>query len=435
MPGMQELRAYTRGMKEIRMASAQYAGHSGCQIKPIHDTLFHRKVNKLVIGQFNDSFPPVIDGVANVAMNYCGILNANFGQCHMITLKNPDTVGEYPFEVLAFKSSPVPFRREYRWGLGRMDNKFWKRLSTIPFEIVHAHSPFSTGIVARQIARKNGIPLVATLHSKYREDFKRAIKCDRLIDNVVIKNIVKFYEAADDVWTVNESSIETLREYGYRGEVFVMNNGSDIPLTERDDETRASIMKKFGLNADAPLFAYIGQHIPQKNITLIISSLDILHRQGIDFNMLFIGEGSARKWYQTLTERLGLNKKVHFVGRISDRDLLKRVYASSDAILFPSLYDTSSLVQKEASSCSCPTVFVEGSTTSQGVIDGYNGFLAKNEKYDFAAKIRQIITTDGLSLRAGYGARDTLYVPWTDIVNRVYEQYVYLIDKKRKIIS
>jgi len=394
------------------------------------DNIF-RASTKLVIGQFNDSFPPVIDGAANVAINCCSILNEYFGKCHMITPRNPGTTGEFPFEVFSFKSYPAPFRKEYRWGFGRLDNRFWKQVSKIPFDIVHAHSPFSTGIVARQIAREKGVPLVATLHTKYREDFKSIIKWDRLVDSMVIKNIVKFYEAADDVWTVNESSIETLREYGYRGEVFVMNNGSDIPLTGRDDETRTGIMEKYGLNAGAPLFAYVGQHVPQKNITLIINSLDILNRQGIDFNMLFIGEGSARGWYQALARRLGLSEKIHFVGRISDRDLLKRVYASTDAILFPSLYDSSSLVPREASSCLCPTVFVEGSTTSQGVIDGYNGFLAKNEMNDYAAKIKRIITTDGLSLKTGYCARDTLYVSWMDIVGKVYERYAYLIDRRK----
>lgn len=386
----------------------------------------------MVIGQFNDSFPPVIDGVANVAINYCRILNECFGKCHMIIPRNPDTIGEFPFEVHSFKSYPAPFRKDYRWGFGKLDGLFWKELSKIPFSIVHAHSPFSTGIVARQIARNAGIPLVATLHTKYREDFLSIMKWDRLVDNLVIKNIMRFYEAADDVWTVNEASIETLREYGYKGEVFVMNNGSDIPLTNRDEETRISIMKKFSLNASAPLFAYVGQHIPQKNIMLIINALDIINKKGIDFNMLFIGEGSARKWYQSLSEKRGLGKKVHFTGRIDDRDLLKRVYASSEAILFPSLYDTSSLVPKEASSCLCPTVFVEGSTTAQGIIDGYNGFLTKNEPGDYAAKIMQIIATDGLALKAGYGARDTLYVAWTDIVNDVYARYNYLIQKKRE---
>lgn len=247
-----------------------------------------------------------------------------------------------------------------------------------------------------------------------------------------MKNIVRFYEAADEVWTVNESSIETLREYGYRGDVFVVNNGSDIPITERDDRTRSGIMKEFNLNENAPLFTYIGQHIQQKNISLIIAALDILNKQQMDFNMLFIGEGPARQEYEMLSLTLGLSQKVHFVGSISDRDVLKRVYASSEAVLFPSLYDTSSLVTKEASSCMCPTVLIEGSTTAQGVIDGYNGFLAKNEPGDYAAKIMQIIATDGLSRKAGYGARDTLYISWNAIVKKVFERYAYLIDRKKR---
>lgn len=387
---------------------------------------------KLIIGQFNDSFPPMMDGVANVAINYCRILNECYGSCYMITPRYPATIEKYPFEVLSFQSYPAPFRNEYRWGFGQMDSVFRKQLAAVPFDIVHAHSPFSTGIVARQIAKKAGIPLVATLHTKYREDFQDVIKSDRFVDDVIIKSIVRFYEAADDVWTVNESSIETLREYGYKGEVFIMNNGSDIPITQRNDATRTGIMKELHLNENAPLFTYVGQHINQKNISLIIDALDILSRQGIDYNMLFIGEGPARSEYEKRIETLGLSQKVHFVGRISDRDLLKRVYASSEAVLFPSLYDTSSLVTKEASSCLCPTVLVEGSTTAQGVIDGYNGFLAKNEPGDYAAKIRQIISTQGLSLKAGQGARDTLYISWEDIVKKVFERYTYLIDTKKR---
>ena len=387
----------------------------------------------MVIGQFNDSFPPVIDGVANVAINYCRLLNESENNCHMIIPRNPDTTGEYPFEVHGFKSYPVPYRKEYRWGIARLDNKFWKQISDVPFDIVHAHSPFSAGIVARQIARSRDIPFVATLHTKYKEDFRRVIKSDRLVNSVVIKNITRFYESADEVWTVNEASIEMLREYGYTGEVFVMNNGSDLPITERSDEARSNIVLRYCLSAKAPIFAYVGQHIIQKNIALIINSLNILDKQGIDFNMLFIGDGPDKLQFQTLAERLSLSGKIHFIGRISDRELIKEIYASTDAVLFPSLYDSSSLVPKEASSCACPTVFVEGSTTSQGIIDGHNGFLAKNEAYDYADKIKRIITTEGLATKVGQVARDTLYIPWVDIVQKVYERYIYLIDKHHKI--
>ena len=120
----------------------------------------------MVFGQFNDSFPPTIDGVSNVAINYARILNKLYGECYMITLKNPDTMADFPFEVLSYKSFALPYRSEYRWGMSRLDYGFRKKLFQIPFDVVHAHSPFSTGAVAKKVAKIRGVPLVATLHSK-----------------------------------------------------------------------------------------------------------------------------------------------------------------------------------------------------------------------------------------------------------------------------
>lgn len=85
----------------------------------------------------------MIDGVANVALNYCRILNESYGKCYMIAPRQPATIEKLPFEVLSFASYAVPFRNEYRWGLGQMDAVFRKRLGGVPFDIVHAHSPHS----------------------------------------------------------------------------------------------------------------------------------------------------------------------------------------------------------------------------------------------------------------------------------------------------
>ena len=386
----------------------------------------------MIIGQFNDSFPPTIDGVANVAINYCQLLNQSFAKCYMVTLNYPGAQDAYPFEILRFKSHALPFRKEYRWGIGQLDKPFWKQLCDVPFDIVHAHCPFSTGIVARKIAKASGIPLVATLHSKYKEDFISVLRSGKLVQKVVITPIIRFYETANDVWTVNQSSVDTLREYGYKGDVFVMNNGSDMPVTKRNAQIRAEVYQQFRLNPNTPLFLFVGQHIRQKNLLLIIRALFILHKQNVDFHMLFIGDGPARGEYQTLTSRLGLSPKIQFVGKITDRDMLRKIYASSEAVLFPSLYDASSLVIKEAASCHCPVVFAEGATTSCGVVDGENGFLAKNNAKDYAQKIRQILTTDGLSKGAGEGACKTLYISWNDIVSKVYERYSYLIEKAKQ---
>ncbi len=52
-------------------------------------------------------------------------------------------------------------------------------------------------------------------------------------------------------------------------------------------------------------------------------------------------------------------------------------------MLFPSTYDTSSLVPKEAAACGCPTVFVKGSSIAQGITHE-NGFLIEDTAQSLA---------------------------------------------------
>jgi 1,2-diacylglycerol 3-alpha-glucosyltransferase len=383
----------------------------------------------MIFGQFNDSFPPVIDGVANVAMNYASILNEKFGQCYMVTPWY-ESENNYPFQWLSFRSYPAPGRPEYRWGLGQLDYSFWRSVSRIPFDIVHAHSPFSSGLVARQIARARNIPFVTTFHSKYRDDFLDVVKSEILVTHVMIKSIVNYYESADEVWTVNEASAGTLREYGYKGDIFVFSNGCDMPVTERTPAIEKSVRKQYGFENPDPILMYIGQLIPQKNLKLITESLKMLQKDGCGFNMLFIGDGSSRPQLESSVKQAGLADRIKFTGKVADRETVRQIYAAAEVMLFPSLYDTSSLVPREAAACQCPTLFVQGSNTAEGIIHGEDGFLAQNNAADYAEKIKQIIQNKELTRRVGEGAYVSLYRPWPDVVSKAHERYLFLIDKK-----
>ena len=103
-------------------------------------------------------------------------------------------------------------------------------------------------------------------------------------------------------------------------------------------------------------------------------------------------------------------------------------------MLFPSLYDTSSLVPREAAACGCPTVFVRGSSTSQGVTDE-NGFLIQNNAASLAEAIRFIIHNPDKARAAGEAARSTLYRSWENAIDVAYQRYLYLIDLKKSQIA
>jgi len=383
----------------------------------------------ITIGQFNESFPPIVDGVANVVKNYAYWMNKKYGSCCVITPKYPDAVDDYDYPVYRYSSVKVPTRHEYRFGLPQMHTSFWLDLKRIPFDIVHAHCPFSSGLAAKSIARKRDIPFVATFHSKYKDDFKAALKSDKIVEGV-LQMIASFYESADEVWTVNDASVETLREYGYEGDVFIMENGCDIDIRFRSPQTDEIVNSQFGIDADTPLFLYIGQHIWQKNLKMVIEALGKIHKEGAKFHMLFVGDGARRADMENMVSELGMNDKVTFAGRIQDRELIANVYLRCCAMLFPSLYDTSSLVPREAAACGCPTVFVRGSSTSQGVTEE-NGFLIQNNADALSEVIRCIIHNPQKAMQIGETARASLYRSWENAIDVAYQRYLYLIDLKK----
>ncbi len=383
----------------------------------------------ITIGQFNESFPPIVDGVANVVKNYAYWMNKKYGSCCVITPKHPEAVDEYDYPVYRYSSVKVPTRHEYRFGLPQMSTSFWLDLKKIPFDIVHAHCPFSSGLAARSIARKREIPFVATFHSKFRDDFKAALKSDKIVEGV-LQMIAAFYESADEVWTVNDASVETLREYGYHGHVHIMENGCDIDIQYSTPESDEHINRLFGINPGIPLFMYIGQHIWQKNLKMVVEALGELHKAGERFHMIFVGDGPRRPDMEQMVADYGMKEKVTFAGRIHERDLIAKIYLRSSAMLFPSLYDTSSLVPREAAACGCPTVFVRGSSTAQGITQE-NGFLIENNADSLADVVRYIIGHPENARQVGDAARASVYRSWQDAIDVAYQRYMYLIDLKK----
>jgi hypothetical protein len=65
----------------------------------------------LVIGQYVDSFMPVLDGVVTVVRNYAQILDDNYCKCYVMAPATPGYQDHETFEVVRFKSSKVSSTR------------------------------------------------------------------------------------------------------------------------------------------------------------------------------------------------------------------------------------------------------------------------------------------------------------------------------------
>lgn len=379
------------------------------------------------IGLFNESFPPIMDGVAICVENYAKWMQKMAGGVSVIT---PSVSGadysKYDFEVLDYFSIPVPFRKPYVTGIGEVDPTFLAKIVKRPFKIVHAHSPFIAGRIASHVASLRNIPLVATFHSKYREDFSRVIPSDMLV-NQAIKLVVEFYERADEVWVPQESVIDVLREYGYKGPVEVVMNGSDL-VADYPDAYFADARNQLGIAPDEFALLFVGQHIWEKNVRMIIDALEQL--KDIRFRMFFVGTGYAASDMKKLVSEKGLEDRVTFAGVIKDREALKQYYAAADLFLFPSLYDTDGIVVKEAAALHTPSVMLETATAASILRNDDNGFVVPDSLEAFTARIRALAGDPERVRRVGLQASRTLVRSWEDVVGEVLDRYNHIIGRK-----
>lgn len=382
------------------------------------------------IGLFNDCFPPVMDGVSVCVQNYAYWMQKKVGGVKVVTPNVPGAdYSQYEYKVDDYMSVPVPFRKPYVTGIAQLDPSFLADVMKTRFKIIHAHCPFGAGFAAHRVSQFQNIPFVATFHSKYRDDFSRVVKSKAIVDTI-IKEIIAFYSKADEVWVPQESVREVIREYGFKGNVEVVDNGCDL-VRDYPEKYFVDARRKLDIAPEEFVMLFVGQHIWQKNVRLIIDALAEI--QTVPFRMYFIGNGYAASEMRHLVSEKGLDGKVTFAGSINSREDLANYYAASDLFLFPSLYDNAPLVVREAAALHTPAVMVDGATASTIIDDGNNGFLVENDIDSFSQKLKELIADPVRVRRAGVQASQTIVRSWEDVVDEVIDRYNALIRRKCEI--
>jgi glycosyltransferase involved in cell wall biosynthesis len=378
------------------------------------------------IGLFNDSFPPIMDGVSLTTQSYAYWLQKKNQPICVVTTKSPNYTDNEPYPIYRYSSIPVFGRKPYMFGLPNIDLAFRARIDKVSFGLVHAHCPFSSGNIALRIAKEQKVPFVATFHSKYRDDFERSVH-NKQIAKLMVKEIIRFYEKADEVWISQPSVEETIREYGFKGKIEIVPLGNDFINIEPKEFIKNKARKDFQIPDNEVVFLFVGQIIWEKNIRLLVESLALI--KDFPFKMYFIGIGYATDDLKQLVNQLGLNDKVKFVGVITDREKLKQYYAAADLFLFPSTYDTWAIVVREAAALSTPSLLIEESNVATMIKNNVNGFLSKNTTESFASCLRNLISNSELVKKVGLNASETITRSWESVTDEVLDRYHHLMER------
>ncbi len=380
-----------------------------------------------VYGLFNDSFPPVLDGVTLTVQNYVRWLTTFGKRTCVVTPWNPVKPSHDGYDLYRYFSLSIASRKPYRYGYPKLDPFIWHKMRTVPFALVHSHCPFSSGRLALYAARKQHVPLIATFHSKYRTDLEHSLP--GWMVKRIMSRVMTFFDAADEVWIPQAKVEETVREYGYKGKLTVVENGIDLEMSDFASikAFKAEQRLKLGYTPETMVLLFVGQHIREKGVLLIIRAMDKL--RDLPVKMEFIGTGYATEEMKNLIRQLHLEDKVTLNGVISDREVLKSYYGAADMFLFPSRYDNAPLVVREAAMMGTPAVLIAGSTASEVIKDGFNGFLVEESPESYASRIRSLYNDRSAIQEAAEGASKTLTRSWREVMEEVVGRYEEIIER------
>jgi 1,2-diacylglycerol 3-alpha-glucosyltransferase len=386
---------------------------------------------------FNDSFPPVIDGVANVVLNYAKTLGDMGWNCTVVAPNAPGTPRGEEVKVLRYKSLPLPGRYPFRIGLPAVDLKLKRKLDKIEADIVHAHCPFSSGWLGLDFARERKIPLVGTFHSQYAYDFKNAVQFDFLV-KISLSAVVRFYNKMDYVWVPNDFAGKALKSYGYKGRYHCMPNGTDFINEDDLADLRQKGSHFINAKPDEFILMFVGRLVKEKNLLLLCETMNELIKKGTKCRLVFFGEGYYSKDLQEYTKKNKLDRYIDFMGPLYDREKLKCAISRANLFVFPSLYDIASLALLEAASLSVPLMLMTGNSIADKIEHGVNGFLCPNSAHEWASMITKLMNDKELLVSVGNKGRENLVKDWNTILIEVescYEDYIRQSIERKKTVA
>lgn len=376
----------------------------------------------------NDSFPPVIDGVANAVMNYAKILNDRAVGTVVVT---PDYPGaddsRYPYPILRYPSLDLRKATGYTAGIPFAPD-ILRSLEPYNVQLLHCHCPIVSTMLARELRQVLDVPLVLTYHTKFDIDIAN-IMHSRALQEASKRALLENINACDEVWAVSKGAADNLRSLGYEGECIVMHNGVDLPKERVSQEAIAAVTDGFDLPADVPVYLFVGRIMWYKGLKIILDALAALNQEGKDFRMVFVGGGGDFEEVRTYSEQAGLNQKVFFAGPVHEREALRAWYCRADLFLFPSTFDTNGLVVREAAACGLGSVLISGSCAAEGVTNERNGLLIEENALALAQCLRGL-SKEAMALIGRY-AQEELYLSWEDAVATAQERYQIVIDRYR----
>lgn len=246
-----------------------------------------------------------------------------------------------------------------------------------------------------------------SVHIEEQKRLLNLVQDYQSISSLIIEKEKKEYELVDFISVPGRFSSKSFTDKGVPiDKIFINPYGVNLSLFSE---------KKI----DSKLFTvgYVGSISKQKNVSGIISSINILIQKGYKIELLLAGDIDKNSYSQDF---LAKHKFISYMGRLPQEDLPK-IYSKMDAFVLNSVQDGFGMVLLQAMSMQVTPIATYNTGGPDLINDGDNGFLIPILDDNFlAARLELLINNVQLRKVMEVKARKTVIngYSWSDYGQR-----------------
>lgn len=242
-------------------------------------------------------------------------------------------------------------------------------------DVVHAHSPFATGLIARRVARRVRAPLVFTHHTRFDAYGHYLGPLSRPGSAATMAYLRRWWAGCAAVIAPSTdlaAEIAARMPPGRADRVRVIPTGVDVAAIR--SAAPIDVRPVVGWPADAVVIASLGRLAAEKDPGVVLDAFRRAAAANGHARLLVIGGGPLEGEVRRRAAEPAVGGRIHVTGRLDRTDALARL-AAADLFCFASRTETQGLVLAEALSAGLPAVAIDGPGVRDSVRDGVDGLV------------------------------------------------------------
>jgi 1,2-diacylglycerol 3-alpha-glucosyltransferase len=247
-------------------------------------------------------------------------------------------------------------------------------------DVVHAHSPFVSGLMARAVARRTGAPLVFTHHTRFGDYGHYLGPLAGASRRAVGAWLDAWWRGCAAIVAPSDDLAREIRAAlgeRQRPVVRVIPTGIDVAAIAALPEGHPR--RQAGWRPDESLvLVSLGRVAREKSVDVLVDAFVRASRRRPRLRLLLVGGGPAESEVRTRAAEAGVADRVHVTGHLPRMEALALVKAS-DVFIFASQTETQGLVLAEALAAGLPVVALEGPGVAATLRDGIDAVLVPAE--------------------------------------------------------